>query len=491
MKSVQTIKRKVNRRYMYAEFIKQLIRSENDDIQKLLLIKYLLHYNCTHITGRYSDSYLEREIIRLGRKHVCFLPYQRPEKNTVLMVMTGAASIGGHTGLVNNWISFDSSRTYSVVLTNYSQIPDFLENSVKKSGGRITILHGKNDYARAERLLQISQRFEKIVLFTHMYDVVPLMAYSNVNWRIPIYFYRHANFLFSVGLAISDCLLTLCEYDLKKTIYCTGASNVERLDFPTNVIAAEPELLQMNKSDIKVSIREQYGLADMERLIISMGDDFKFKKIVGYDFQEFVIQLLEKAPADVYFLIIGADKNAERWKKLERKTKGHGVAVGRLERNEVSRLLYAADIFVTSFPMEASGAEEAWMYGVPVFNLNITNRLKGYYNDKTCYRDVEHMSKDILKTLDFPDSYEITELMSKSTHDSKEDWLNDLDNIFAVERVHKIHMFKPRKVIGKEEVINAQLLNKMNLYPFQDLDYMKLRDKYKIILRILEHIWGK
>ena len=75
---------------------------------------------------------------------------------------------------------------------------------------------------KAEKLANLSEEFERIILFTHMNDIIPILAYSNPGWKIPIYFYNHADFRFSYGFRISDAVLNLGQFDVDKSIRYRG-----------------------------------------------------------------------------------------------------------------------------------------------------------------------------------------------------------------------------------------------------------------------------
>ena len=491
MNNTYEIALKINKRYYFAEFVKKLIALEKNDNQKKLLLQYLLHYNCTHIMGRYSDFWIEKEIIELGRKYVDFNRTKKIEKGSVLFVMTKVGAIGGHTALVNNWMQFDKERSYSIVLTDcsYNEVPDFLKESVKQSGGTITILHGNNEYKKAEALLQYAQCFEKVVLFIHMYDIIPILAFSNKNWKTPVYFYNHANFLFSVGVSISDAFLTLGAYDSVKAKKFRGASNVHILTYPSKNIEENTELTKIKKEVVRNRIISKYKLVNLKYLIVSMGDDFKYKYIPGCDYKKFVIELLKKAPEGTYFLIIGADSNSSRWKEMTDVTKGHAVALGRLDRCLASEIIYSSDAYVASFPMEAAGLEQAWSYNVPVFRYSVTNRGFHVYNEKINYLDITVLIHDIISTLNDRNNYKIVDIKSDVHRSQKKEWLEDLNKIFKQKLIHKCKRFKDKKVITKEEIINCQLLNDVNMYPFNKFDLLNYR--YKIILNIIEKILGE
>lgn len=472
--------------YKYAEIIKRLIALQVDDKQRLLLIKYLLHYNCNHIIGKYSDEWLEWQIIKLADKYVKYFSVNNDgAAGEVLMVMTSPGATGGHTALVNNWIEFDTSRTYSIVFTEMpavsNGIPQFLRNTVEKSGGRFYYLHGKDEYERAGELLYLSECFEKIVLCIHMYDVVPLMAYSNKNWKKPVYFYNHANFLFSVGASISDCFLTLCSYDACKARRFRGAENVQVLKMPMKVVEAESRDRELGKDELKSYIIKKYNFDKTDKIILSMGNDFKYKPIKGYDFADFARKLMSRLPEEVRFFIIGADQDRDYWKHLYQDTNGRVQALGVLPREEVTRWMKCADAYVTSFPMTAAGRNEANRYGIPSFTLQITKRVACMEKNNPIYYSVDSMIEDICRYFERPEEYKHVDISEGEYNYSPPEWCRHLNRIFNRKLTHRIHAFKSRMIISKEEKMNVQLLDEKT-YPFYEWEKLSSLNKRGILL---------
>ena len=67
-----------------------------------------------------------------------------------------------------------------------------IKEIVEHSGGACIYLSGSY-MERALKLLEISEGFYRVLLFTHMEDIIPVIAYSNPRWKRPVYFYNHAD----------------------------------------------------------------------------------------------------------------------------------------------------------------------------------------------------------------------------------------------------------------------------------------------------------
>lgn len=475
-KQKKRVAERIIKNYHYAECMKKRIAKETNNEQKMLLIKYLLHFNVNHVMGRYSDEWIEEQLQLLSKRYIHFTSRKKEKKGHILHVMTQASEIGGHTALVNNWIDFDCSRTYSIVFTDMERkdVPQFLITAVNRSGGNIYFLHG-NEYHKAEELLRISESYEKIILNVHMFDVVPILAYSTENWKRPVYFYNHGNFLFSIGISIADCYLTLCEYDTYKAKKYRGTQVAYTLQMPMKVIAIE-KAERKNAEEIRNELMSQYHFQKGDKIILSMGDDYKYKKIIGFDFAEFAERLMKRLPSNYYFIIIGADPSSIRWKKLYKKTKGHVQAIGRQSRKEVSKWMKCAEVYITSFPMSSAGRQEAIENGIPTFTMAVTNRVKTVDQHIMKYDTVEEMIEDIYITLCEDKMSENDMEVEKTGYNcNPSEWCKHLEAAYNKANTHKMHEFVSIPCISKEEIVNEQLIEEK--YPFTEMNTMSFYNR--------------
>lgn len=446
------------------EKIKKWIKKEKNIKKQKDLIEFYLHFCTNNISGIYSDSWIEKKIIEYGSE-IDFHPNAKTEKDTVLIVMTVASGIGGHTALANNWIQFDKKRKYSIVLTDCSKqiVPDFLKESVKASGGNIYYLKKADNVSKAEELLDIAQSFEHIILNIHMYDMVPIISFGHKNWIKPICFYNHADFLFSVGMSVSDLVFTLNKYDNKRAIENRGAFRAEVLPFPQS----EKIYSKIEKSteQLKKEIGNKYCFDVNSKIVLTMGSDFKFIKTERYDFEMFVENVLKDAPQNTYFFLIGANPESKRWTMMKKNTNNHAQALGFLNREEVSRWMKIADAYVTSFPMTSAGSAEARINNIPNFRFSPTGRANEYLPKEEIYDSIEDLKNAVVDCLykeKYP-HYEIPECAELAKNVEK--WCQNYNSLLETVKQHEIHDFNAKQIIENQEIINVQLLRKDN-YPY-------------------------
>lgn len=469
MWTLSDVRKQIKFNYKYSEVIKKIILWEHNKNQKLELITYLSSFNANCITSRYSDEILEKELVNIGQT-ISFKKNKVIKKNHILHVMTKAFATGGHTGVVNNWIDFDNDRTYSIAFTDssFQEVPYFLKNTVEKSGGKLHILHSNLLIDKAKELLNISQEYEKIILHIHMYDVVPILAYSNKNWSTPIYFYNHANFRFSLGMSITDCMLNIVKYDLVKSERYRDAKRCRILPSPLKPIENNIDNISYNKKELRNFLEKKYGFSKESKVIVSMGADVKYKKIVGYDFIRFVKTVLDCLSQDTYFFIIGANPDSKRWKQLYFDTNGHARALGVISRDSVSELIKISDVYITSFPMNSSGSDEAKRYNIKTFTLKTLNRATEYF-DKDFYNDEKELIDGIINYLKTERVSIYKEKNYKNIWNDPEEWKNILNKIFEEDLKHTVKEFKPRRLISKEELINCQLLQSESHIEYENM----------------------
>lgn len=462
-KDLSDVEERINKNHKFIKELEKLISDQISDIEKIDLITLIGQFYSVYVTGIYASLELENEIIKIGQS-ITFEKKREPKKNHILIVMTESGAVGGHSVLVNNWMRWDVENSYSVAFTNqnYEDVVDFIKISVESSCGEIFCLEG--DYiSKTKKLMDISQDFQKVLLFTHMYDVVPVLAYGNNRWEIPVLFYNHADFRFSFGFSIADRILELSPYDQDKTERFRGVPKGQSIvvQFPNGgKIVESPDKQKinkrlLNKKELKHLLAEKYGFNENEKLIVSAGADFKYENILGYEFDNFVSVLLDKYNYKANFLIIGADKEKEKWKKLYNVTGGRGRALGVLPRQEMEDLIAVADLYIVSFPMAASGAMLAKESEVPYLALFIIERGMEAYGDNAA-RSIDEL---LNKSLDILNGNGNKYLKSKKEYYvNQAEWCSQWKKVLEDANEHSITQISPHRYIETQEYVNCQLM---------------------------------
>lgn len=462
--SINEVRKRIDFNYYFIKEIEKLINEVSDEKLQLDLVSLVGYLYAFFVTGVYANSELEERLIRLSNKlsnkSECVLSHGANPKKA-LIVMTLSAIGGGHSVLANNWICWDEDFEYSVVFTTQrkEEVVDFISESVKESGGEIYTLDG--DYLeKAITLRKLSNSYAKIVLFTHMEDIVPILAYGVEGWNIPIYFYNHADFRFSFGMSIADKVMNLQPFDQEKTVRYRGVPEKKScvVKFPNGgeLCSILNKKYKENDDTIPLqSLSKKYNFALGDKLIVSIGDEFKYRDIIGYSFTEYVERVLDEYSGDVRFIVVGPDNTSEKWAGLEQKTGGKAKAIGYIERKDMDSLIRQADLFVLSFPMLASGTAIAERAMVPCLALFIVKR-GGYFFGENAAFSVDELVKKSIDVLNGErEKYQGHML---EMYDSKDAWQKTLRQIESTVQTHETTSLHPERHIEEQELVNCQIM---------------------------------
>jgi hypothetical protein len=315
--------------------------------------------------GLFVSLELERVLLEVGQKtihggihHRRSTSQNNPQK--ILHVATHMKSIGGHSRMLWRWIQQDSQRSHSLVLTRQSpdKVPQLLEDAVNRSKGEIYILNESfNSFISwAKRLREISTSADLVVLHTHNYDVIPILAFSSREGTPPIVFLDHADHLFWLGASIADVVASLRESGsclAQKRRHIKANRNVM---LP---VILEPIHRVLSRSEAK----QQLGICDDQVLLLSIARSLKYRTINGMTFADAHVSILQQFE-NAILVVIGPGEQQD-WVPAIQQTQGR---IRVLAETEHTSLFYqAADIYVDSFPFVSNTSLlEAGSYGVPL-----------------------------------------------------------------------------------------------------------------------------
>lgn len=456
-KNIEEVEERIELNYQAVKCIESLVDNQMCIEDKLDLISLCGMLYSEYVTGVYSSNVLEKKLFEIGNT-IEYVTDKVARSNEYLFVMTKAGSLGGHSVIVNNWILWDKNIKYSIVFTDFDieYVPAFLKEAVKISGGNLYFLQGSY-FEKTKQLLNISSNFSKIILLQHMCDMIPNLAYCNSKWNIPVILYNHANFKFSFGYEVADKVLNLLDYDVNKTINSRGVDEKESmlLQFPNGgkiVRKLDGGLLDSKERE---NIAIKYKICPNKKTVVSMGESFKFNDIVNCSFTTFVEKFINERTDDIQYIIIGPNSNEQKWKELEKNTKGRAKAVGYLDRKTAEALISVSDLYIVSFPMSAFGANAAEKYDIPYLAMSVTGRGTENYgnNAVTSIQELLQKANEILdgNKEQYKGSYSKRIL-------NQEEWCKEWHNIADNIVVHKGQHIEPERLIQKEEIVNCQLM---------------------------------
>jgi glycosyl transferase family 1 len=295
--------------------------------------------------GRFTDPGLEECLAKISTRLPAPAISQHVENRTVLHVLTQAYSIGGHTRLAWRWISADTSRRHSIVLTGQGaeRVPPQLQEVVKSSGGTFHMVDSSAGLAqRAGALRELMSDVDAVVLHTQPYDVVPVLALAAWDSRPPVLLVNHADHVFWVGAPIADQIVCLRASGARLAVARRAAvpEAISTLAIPVPPPSIEPG---------KAEARARLSLDPHAVVAVSVGSPYKFQPIDELSFSSMSVRVAATAP--MFQLLVAGPKPVGRWAEAEAASGGQVRALG--TRSDLEILFRAADMYLDPFPFSS------------------------------------------------------------------------------------------------------------------------------------------
>jgi len=399
--------KKITRYYNLYKYIISLAKKEDNIEIKCLLFKLGAYFAACNVCSIYADYDLEQGLIRIADKIETKIEATY-EKDTCLHVFTDAYSVGGHTRLIENFTSDSNThKKHSIAITSGKKAFDFEGNDKKFQNCHL--LEG-GEIAKALELRRISSRYDKIILYTHMYDIVPLIAYGSSDFTRPVFYYNHADHRFWVGASISDLVFEMSTTGRMFSRLMRGIEHHHILPIPVDVDGSAFKSKQY--------CRDRLKLPHDRHIVLSIGGASKYGKM----FINTCMNAL-KLRSDICFLIVGPDKNQKMWQDAYEKSHGRINAIGIVPHAEISAYYQAADMYLDSMPVGGGTVMvEALLHQLPALTWdNGFTQFDAYINCRVGIENLPH---------------EISKILSKANTDDK----NALcDRVFAMHSSRRIN----------------------------------------------------
>jgi hypothetical protein len=329
----------------YFSILENLVKEEPETSEKINLAKLALHFAVFNHTGRFSSKIIENELLNIARAQNIALPAQFAPLTT-LHVFTQCYPKGGHTKVAGRWIKFSSdTEKHSVILLdqNALPVPEWLNRAVEdKKGELISLDNALSDLEKALILRKTASQFEKIVLHVHMFDVIHLLAFGTEEFKRPVLFFNHADHCFWSGVSIADMVLSFRGGALELCKKKRGVKNNRLLPLPLEQPVSYQKL---TRKDLQIEKKQ--------KVILSIGESYKFKPIDGYDFVETMLEIVMKHKNTVV-IVIGPSLDEPYWENAYRKSGNKIKAIGPVyDKNIFYSYIDIADLYIQSFPLSS------------------------------------------------------------------------------------------------------------------------------------------
>lgn len=318
--------------------------------------------------GFYSSPRLELVLRKIADKisgviaPQIAVPPKSTEKRNVLHVLSQGYYSGGHTRLVERWITMDPASVHAAVVTlNSTTSPPWLAEAARQSGGWYNTLDTANLSLcqRAKVLRDVAESWaDTVVLHIHPHDPVAPLAFG-IAGRPPVVFLNHADHAFTIGMSVADLVADLRPAGQQLSVERRNVARSTLLPIP---LTPPPDLQD------KKSARQALAIEEDAVVILSIASPYKLVPCGEYNFLSLLREIVTRYD-NVTVLVVGP-ADAGEWARLKAESNGRIRAVG-IQYN-LQPFHSAADIHLVSLPMGSmTAALEAGLAGMPAVGLQV------------------------------------------------------------------------------------------------------------------------
>jgi hypothetical protein len=441
-----------------------IAKNEKNIEEKCLVLSLASFYATYNYIGSMYSLELEDYLISISNN----LPSDNPcikRKKGCLHVVTEFYNHGGHSRVIERWLEFDKGFDDALVVINPKR-----SSSVKlKSKCNVYSIIQNNFHDKAVALRNIALKYEKVVLHTHMYDVVPLIAFGKKLPETTIYYYNHADHLFWIGRNISDITLNISTE--AATISERYRGNCTTVNF--NNFLPVPLLLDESLDNIscnKIKFKESLGVAENKRVILTVGSVTRYVT-TEYSIIDVFNELNENL-SDFIFLVVGAKKDDLFWREVI--VNDNFLVIDKVSKEYFDKLVSIADLYIESFPFSSSTSSiEIIMKNIP--SIFVTDDFPQFDSYIDFSIDRKKLSSYVIRLLSSDTAYkkriEIQNKMKTNivNQHGKDGWLAQKRRIFSNKSTPVKSILNSQKIVNYEKTLIDFLSNS---HPNTKLNYV-------------------
>lgn len=312
-----------------------------------------------------AEAILRKVSQRLNDRVIAPVMVTQPKntaKRNVLHVLSQGYGFGGHTRLVERWITMDPGSEHSVICTlNSATNPQWLIEAAMRSGGWYNTLDTPTLglCQRAKMLRDIAMAWaDVVVLHIHPHDPIAPIAFGSAGGP-PVLFLNHADHAFTIGMSVADRVVELRAAGQLLSMTRRNSPASELLPIPLKLPAA----LQA-----KHLAKQTLGISEDKTVFLTIASPYKLIPCGDYNFFSLLREII-RLHKNVEILVVGPD-DAGDWAQLKAESNGQIRAFG--IQYDLNLFYSAADVYLVSMPMGSlTSALEAGVLGIPAVGLAV------------------------------------------------------------------------------------------------------------------------
>lgn len=433
---------------IFLYFIKKL-DLESDDNEKIRIAKSAIQFALKNITGFFCSYELEKIFIDIAQRNSVKLTSEF-KSSSFLHVVTQMFNTGGHSRVVERWIKNSPDfQTHSVVLLGQDKddVPELVRGNVLEKGGElIDFSHIDNLVEKGIALRRLGMAFEYVILHVDMDDLTPLIAFGTEDFARPVLFVNHADHQFWVGGSISDTVVNLRNWGKELNVRRRGIQHNSHLEIPV-----ESNTIPFFKAEFK----KELGLGNTDTLILTIGSDYKYSKVLGYDFIGTVGSIIDRY-TNAYLIAIGPSPKNSMWMEANIKSGGKIRAIGTVPYDKIYSCIKSCDLYLDSFPFFGGTTLIDVVYsGVPALSLETASGQSDFVAQSViaCKNTDELIEKSfkIIDDSEYARWHSDISLASLASIANVDSWRTKLNQILSkISGTHEVKQISP--VCDPEEI---------------------------------------
>lgn len=339
--------------------LRSRIFKERDLNRLLRLASFYGQMRWQNNDGVYSDPELETYVIHaVLEKANLNLSDRNSQGEESVLIASELYDGGGHSRVVENWLLSEADfRDHSLVVS-HGLTPKIIQ-SLQRDRIPFHICCG-NGIRLIQEIISWCSNAKRIILHIHPDDIYSSVAAAFLSSKgKEVFFYNHADHVFSYGMIVSDVICEISSYGVE--INRKFGRVLKSSTFLGIPIAHKSAYKARNANQLK--------------MILSSGSAYKFCPS-STSFCNFIDSMLSSRD-DVEIVLIGPNGKEVWWEDIKKRWKKKVVFYGEIPHDQYSSVVEQADVYMDSIPVTGGTAfPEALIRGLFVSGIN--NSIQGY-----------------------------------------------------------------------------------------------------------------